>query len=332
MGRAVLLACLPWMLWLIAALLLLRLVVLLSAATPRWRRIAALHRDQGGAVQSLSFVLTLPFFVMIVLFIVQVSQLMIGIMVVNYAAYASARAASVWIPALVDDRDLMILDVDGDGLAEDDSQNKLPVGFQPGIPVTLDLQDVSGSGSAKLEKIFAAAVLACVPIAPSRPLASVDRSLLDSVRANDVMREVYARLAPSSTSNSRIGQRIDNKLAYSLQNTRITLYFEDKNSATSPTYNPQGHDWGAQPQYAYYPNEVGWEDPVTITVSHDFALLPGAGGFLAARLLNRADGREDRVSPRIATRDGFYSTRLRASATMTIEGIQSVKPYIHQEW
>jgi len=332
MHRAVVHACFPCLAALAIAFLIALLVVRLSGARLNLPRLRSLHSCQDGGVQSLAFVLALPLFLMIVMFIVQVSQLMIGIMVVNYAAYASARAASVWIPALVDDRDFMILDVDADEFAEDDSQNKLPAGFAPGVPTTFGLQDVSGSGSAKLEKIFTAAVLACAPIAPSRTIASVDRSVLDSVRANDIMREVYARLAPSSTSNSRIGQRIDNKIAYSLQNTRVTLYFEDKNSETSPTYNPQGHDWGWQPQYAYYPNEVGWEDPVTITVTHDFALLPGAGGFLVARLLNRADGREDRVSPRITTRDGFYSTQLRASATMTIEGIQSVKPYLHEDW
>ncbi|QDU37277.1 hypothetical protein Mal4_15870 [Maioricimonas rarisocia] len=332
MHRAVVHACFPCLAALAVAFLVAVLVVRLSGARFNLPRLRSLHSCQDGGVQSLAFVLALPLFLMIVMFIVQVSQLMVGIMVVNYAAYASARAASVWIPALVDDRDFMILDVDGDGDAEDDSQNKLPIGFEPGVATTLDLQNVSSSGSGKLEKIFSAAVLACAPIAPSRALASVDRSVLDSIGADEVMREVYTRLAPSSTSNSRIGQRIDNKLAYSLQNTRVTLLFEDKNSSTGPTYNPQGHDWGWQPQFAYYPNEVGWEDPVTITVTHDFALLPGAGGFLAARLLNRADGREDRVSPRIATRDGFYSTRLQASATMTIEGIQSVKPYIHEDW
>ena len=50
-------------------------------------------------MQSLSFVLTLPLFIMVMMMIVQVSQLMIGMVVVHYAAFAAARSAAVWIPA-----------------------------------------------------------------------------------------------------------------------------------------------------------------------------------------------------------------------------------------
>ena len=50
-------------------------------------------------MQSLSFVLTLPVFILVMMMIVQVSQLMIGIVVVHYAAFAAARSAAVWIPA-----------------------------------------------------------------------------------------------------------------------------------------------------------------------------------------------------------------------------------------
>ena len=56
----------------------------------RFSRLRNLHGDQCGAVQSLSFVLVLPLFVMVMLFIVQVSQLMIGTIVVHYSAYAAA--------------------------------------------------------------------------------------------------------------------------------------------------------------------------------------------------------------------------------------------------
>ncbi len=62
-----------------------------------------LHRDETGAVQSLSFVLTLPLFVMVMLFIVQLSQITIGRLAVEYAAMAAARSAAVWIPANMGD-------------------------------------------------------------------------------------------------------------------------------------------------------------------------------------------------------------------------------------
>jgi len=99
MGRELLLACLPWFGLLLAAGMFLLALTRLNGSRPDPRRLARLHRDEVGSVQSLSFVLVLPFFVMVILFIVQVSQLMIGTVVVHYAAYAAARAAIVWIPA-----------------------------------------------------------------------------------------------------------------------------------------------------------------------------------------------------------------------------------------
>src|SRR5687767_11915386 len=60
-----------------------------------------LHADELGSVQSLSFVLTVPLFIMLMLLAVQITQLMIGQIVVHYAAFAAARSAAVWIPARV---------------------------------------------------------------------------------------------------------------------------------------------------------------------------------------------------------------------------------------
>jgi hypothetical protein len=99
MGRMVVAACLPWLAWLVIASLLLVITLRVAGAKMNLARLRRIHADQTGSVQSLSFVLALPFLVMIVLFIVQVSQLMIGTIVVHYAAYAAARAAAVWIPA-----------------------------------------------------------------------------------------------------------------------------------------------------------------------------------------------------------------------------------------
>jgi hypothetical protein len=99
MNRAVLHACLPWLAVLAGSLLAAYLLVRFSGARPSLRRLRRLHENQVGGVQSLSFVLALPLFIMIMLFIVQISQLMIGIIVVHYTAYATARSASVWIPA-----------------------------------------------------------------------------------------------------------------------------------------------------------------------------------------------------------------------------------------
>ena len=104
MGRAALTACVPWLALLVASFCVLLLLVRMSRARWELGRLRQLHADQVGTVQSLSFVLTLPLFVMVMLLIVQVSQLMIGQIVVEYAAVAAARAAVVWIPAFVVDQ------------------------------------------------------------------------------------------------------------------------------------------------------------------------------------------------------------------------------------
>src|SRR5262245_57513597 len=99
MHRAILEAWLPLVTWLLAAFAGVWLVARMSGARLTLRKLRRLHGCQAGSVQSLSFVLTLPVFIMLLLFIVQVSQLMIGTAVVQYAAFAAARAAMVWLPA-----------------------------------------------------------------------------------------------------------------------------------------------------------------------------------------------------------------------------------------
>jgi cobalamin synthase len=75
MHYEVLTDCWPYGLALLASVAALRVLVWLSGA--RWcgTRLPGLHRDQAGAVQSLSFVLTLPIFIIILLFIVQITVL-----------------------------------------------------------------------------------------------------------------------------------------------------------------------------------------------------------------------------------------------------------------
>ena len=91
MSRAIMTACLPWLAVLLVLILAAWVLVRFSRAQLHLGRLFELHRDEAGSVQSLSFVLTLPVFVMIAMMIVQVSQLMIGVVVVHYAAFAAAR-------------------------------------------------------------------------------------------------------------------------------------------------------------------------------------------------------------------------------------------------
>src|SRR5687768_10542174 len=101
MLRPALMACLPWFVVLLALVGALWLLVRFCRPPVSWQRLATLHSNQTGGVHSLSFVATLPVFVMVIMLIVQVSQVMIANLVVQYAAYAAARSAMVWTPARV---------------------------------------------------------------------------------------------------------------------------------------------------------------------------------------------------------------------------------------
>lgn len=308
MHHELLKSCLPLLIALAVLFAIAQVVLRLSGARLHLRRLGDVHRCEAGGVQSLAFVLTLPIFLMVVMFIVQIALLMVGLITVNTAAFAAARSAAVWIPAYL-------------GPAQE-PENVLP-DVVPGTPFVLDFN--AAQSSPKHQKIFEAAALACVPIAPSRAIRETNFSLLGRTDADDGLVALYPTLVPSSTSNRVMPQRLRNKLAYSLQNTRVILTFVDKNSSAGPTYNPLNH-----PLVPYNSSEVGWQDPVTIEVRHQFRLLPGAGRFLA-RLLTRYDGRTDDVAPMIQQQGSIYTTELRGSATLTVEGLKSIRPYVQQQ-
>src|SRR2546423_81522 len=145
----------------------------LLSAVPR-RSCLALHADQQGSVQSLSFVLTVPFFIMLMLLAVQITQLMIGEMIVHYAAFAAARSASVWIAA-------------DDGVLSENRIGQRQELYQNDVGIVYQIQP----GSMKYERIRQAAALACVSIAPSRNWGPAP---VDSTTT--ALQNVYAALAP----------------------------------------------------------------------------------------------------------------------------------------
>jgi hypothetical protein len=345
MPSSILWSTLPWLGWLITGII--GLAITLWLARPDFRaaamgtRLRSIHSCETGAVQSLSLVLTLPMFLLFLLFIVQVSQLMIGTMVVHYAAYAAARAAVVWIPSTTSDLE---------------PANVLAIQFgevTPGHtfgtgPVTYQSPVVAVGGSSKCQQIFSAAVVACAPICPSRNLWEGDRALqlVNSYPATSRALPLLMRAFPIDANSNRFGaiqRRMQNKLAYSLLNTGVSIEWREVPTAspdaiTGPTYNPRGHRDGyvitptgpvvVQPAHVFNPWEVGWEDTVTVWVAHRYALLPGPGRFLA-KFINRADGGDDATSRRIRltpmnAREEVYTTELVASASMTIEGMKSV--------
>jgi hypothetical protein len=332
MARAVLMACLPWLALLLLLTLAAWALVRFSRAQLRLGRLFELHRDEAGSVQSLSFVLTLPLFVMILMMIVQVSQLMIGVVVVHYAAFAAARSAAVWIPAAMASPEgpccISSYAIDPD--APDQVAPELD-------PAAADYGPSSGGltykivpGSPKFNKIASAAILACVPISPSRNLGL---NAPTAAEMDTVLKTAYSTLSPSSSSNSAIGPRLDRKLAYAMNNTDVQIRFCHKNQEPPlqpyyelSYYNPRDYvpdDYGE-----FYENEVGWQDTITVTVSYQFPMLPGPGRMLARYIVGPTG--TDKVASSIRRQSGVYTYPLQASATIGNEGEKSVVTYVYQ--
>ena len=324
MGRAVLLACLPWLTLLVVLFVCAYLLVRLSGSRIRLGRLRELHRDQQGSVQSLSFVVALPLLVMIILFIVQVSQLMIGTIVVHYAAYAAARSAVVWIPADLTEmeRANCISYYDLDPEADDQLVPILDPADENYGPVEGGMTYVIAPGSLKYEKITSAAVLACMPISPSRNVG-LEVPPQGSV-ASGIIKEAYRWMVPSSQANARIPVRLENKLAYAMHNTTVGIRFFHKNTEPPLVAYYLAPDFGE----FYFGHQLGWQDQITVTVRHNLALLPGPGRLLATPA-PRYGGSLDEVSESIQRMGNVYVYQLEASATLGNEGEIPETPYLY---
>jgi hypothetical protein len=325
-------------------------------------RLRQLHREQTGGVQTLSFVLTLPIFIMVMMLIVQISQLMIGIIVVHYAAFAAARSAIVWIPA-----DLRRIDLfEGpnciSGYRPDpDAETQVfptiphPETFTLGGrtilvdnvgdgPVDGGVTYLIARGGPKYEKILSAAVLACMPISPSRgvgltPENSPDLLSADAPPGNtsaadaaDILQEAYLAMSPDSAGNTAVPVRLRNKLAYSLHNTTLELRFYHQNLEPPLKMDRDGGYLGPyiiEPEpYEFAANELGRQDLVTVKVNHNLALLPGPGRLLS-HSLSALTGKPDLVSASIHQNGTVYYYPLSASAALNVEGEKSVISYVY---
>jgi len=346
MGRAVLIACLPWAGCLLLLLCIATALVRWNRARPEWRRLIRLHRDQAGSVQSLSFVLTVPIFIWVMMFIVQVTQLMIATVVVHYAAYAAARSAAVWIPQRLANGEQE--NWFASFMPDPEAPQQFPV-LDPGAPgygpsaggVTYVVQP----GSLKYRKIRQAALVACAPVCPSRDLGlPVDAEVAQLV---GLMERAFAAVAPRRAVPAAILPRLRNKLAYAAGTLQLQRWdeasgdwvFEDVPLTDiqirffHPNSEPPLLPWYIGPTLEeFYPGvELGWQDHVTVTVTHQFALLPGPGQLLASRVLRHPGHVQDALARRIAEGQSggqrVYVYPLTATATLGIEGDKSVLPY-----
>jgi hypothetical protein len=321
MHREVLMACVPYGIALLACCACLRLLVGLSGPHLRLARLTQLHRDQSGAVQSLSFVLTLPLFVMVLLFIVQLSQLTIGRVVVEYAAFAAARSAIVWIPANL-----------GPG---DEQENRIShiayLGDVAGQdPNTYSEYEIERQGP-KYHKIHFAAAMACLPICPSRNVGEPRNH--PGNQAADTLIRLYHAYAPSAASNARVPTRLRNKLAYALNNTRVRIVIRHKDEEPELAEHQQ-------PPYPeeFTANEIGWQDQIVVTIEHDFALLPGPGRLLARSSPVSSTGGTssasggDSVAQDIRRIGSVFVYPMTATVRLNNEGEKPLLPYIQRTY
>jgi hypothetical protein len=164
------------------------------------------------------------------------------------------------------------------------------------------------------------------------------------------MQKAYKALSPGTSWNTAIPRRLANKLAYSMTNTNIKLTFVHNNNATAwnadQTMDPPL--WAVwpmnnnpaqqqQPVNVFQANEIGWQDSVTVTVTHQLALLPGPSRLLFSRAAS-ATGQVDQVSGTITQTGSSYANNpgsvytypLTAAATLGNEGEKPLLNYVYQ--
>ena len=196
------------------------------------RRLRELPACERGGVQGLSFVITLPLYVMLVLFIIQVGLLMQAVVVVHYAAFATARAASVWLPTAVQSPAYAF-----------ERRNVVAGPLTATTPAVVALDASAGANgmqseaSLKLVKTAQAAVMACTAIAPSGDFGFTAGP--EAGRLSDSLVALYAGLTPDVQDNPRQANRLRRKIAYAAANTFVRIAWIDHDSLEGPTYNPQ---------------------------------------------------------------------------------------------
>ena len=77
-----------------------------------------------------------------------------------------------------------------------------------------------------------------------------------------------------------------------------------------------------------WPYEIGWQDAIYVTVTHQYALLPGPGRLLARRAPNPQTG-YDNVPDQLNYQNGVYTRSLTATVRLSNEGQKSARRYVH---
>jgi hypothetical protein len=173
-------------------------------------------------------------------------------------------------------------------------------------------------------------VQACVAISPSRDVGA-DRGALGN-DAGDSLVKAAEIWSPQLLTNPKVADRIKNKLAYSLANTSVRIFVRHRLS--DPPLLPY-----LIPPYLdeFAPGEIGWNDQILVTVTHQFALLPGPGRLLARQTAQPGQTGTDPGTGAAVSNDttansiqlvgGLPTYRLTATAMLHSEGEKSLIPY-----
>ena len=69
-----------------------------------WRQLFSLHNDERGGAYTLSYVMVIPIYLIAFCFVVETTFMLIAKLGTNYASFAAARTAIVWLPFGGDDK------------------------------------------------------------------------------------------------------------------------------------------------------------------------------------------------------------------------------------
>lgn len=164
-----------------------------SGRAARGRSLAA---DSEG-IAILEFVLLLPVAVAIVLIMIQAMLMMSATILVNYAAFAAARTAIVWVPK----------DLSGD----------VPIKYDPEPENFVAI----GTNSRKLVMIRAAAANALLPLAGRQKTASTEDAQA-AAEVTDGIREYFQAFGGTPAPNW-VSMLAQEKFIYALRNTEVEL-------------------------------------------------------------------------------------------------------------
>lgn len=221
--------------------------------------------ETGGLSEEL--VLGFPFFILFLAITIQLALMVHAKIVVNYAAFVTARSASVWIPMCYGG----------------EQPNSIRLSSQ--APAGSSMRISAGqSNTSKLERIRSAAVLSCTPISPSytswvstymRRAEAAGLPLPDEVQSlsgpvQNALGRIDSIFAQDGSSGPAV--RLVPRWFYSTLFTDVTFGGAEK--ASSATFSPNGN--------------------IQVTVEHKFYLqVPYVGWILGNKystLLNSSTG------------------------------------------